>query len=275
VRGAREAVELARAVDDVIYVARALGNLGTALTGTGAYGEAAAVFEEARRFSGERGDDRWLARSTAMEGGLHLELFDFAGAEELALEARELSRSAGWPLAKVSAAIDLVLNRARRGEPGGDADELVDEAVRGAAEASGAHSWLWQLRVAQASAELAAAQEDWERADRLAGAASALAAGRGRVKYEVAGLETRARALAGRGMIREATVELRRAIERSQATDDPAVRLKPLSLLVALDGDDQLEADARSLAQAMAAAVPAEALRRRFLDGFHQRLQRE
>ena len=81
-----------------------------ALAGRGRYDEALQVFAEARQFAREYGTGTWFARATAMCGGLHLELFDFARAEALAEEAREISRSANWPAAMASGGIDLLLN---------------------------------------------------------------------------------------------------------------------------------------------------------------------
>ncbi len=93
----REAIESARKSHDTTTIARALGNLGMALTGRGRYDEALQVFAEARQFAREYGTGKWLARATGMCAGLHLEVFDFAGAQALAEEAREISRSADFP----------------------------------------------------------------------------------------------------------------------------------------------------------------------------------
>jgi hypothetical protein len=82
-----------------------------------------------------------------MIGILYLELFDFARAEALAEEAREISRSLNWSLATASGGIDLLLNYARRQEVGRTESLLVEvaEAVAGIQGAHSAHSWLWKL----------------------------------------------------------------------------------------------------------------------------------
>jgi len=153
---------------DTTTIARALGNLGLALTGRGRYDEALEVFSEARQFAHEYDTGTWLARSTTMIGSLHLELFDFARAEALAEEAREISRSLNWPLATASGGIDLLLNYARRQEVGRTESLLVEvaEAVAGIQGAHSAHTWLWKLRLAAARAEIALARCEWDAAIR-------------------------------------------------------------------------------------------------------------
>ncbi len=195
----REAIALGREAYDTSTVARAQGDLGCALMGSGRYAEALHVFNEGQQESREQGALDWLARSTLMRGGLHLEVFDFDEAETLAQEARDLSRS-GYrhrhPL--VSGGLDLLLNYARRGDIG-RAEGLVDEVGEGVANAQGAHGWLWKMRFVQAQAEIALARGDHERA--LQHAAEVIARSRtlGRVKYEVAGMQVRAQDLVRRG----------------------------------------------------------------------------
>jgi hypothetical protein len=67
-----------------------------ALGGSGRYAEALQAFERARRFGQEYGIHTWAARAISMRGGLHLDVFDFAGAERVAEEARELGQSANF-----------------------------------------------------------------------------------------------------------------------------------------------------------------------------------
>ena len=114
----QHALALARQSSDTTTIARALANLGLALGGQGRYAEALQMLADAQKFAQEQGIDQWRARAIAMSGGLHLEVFDFAGAQALAEEARELGQSLRWPQAVVSGGIDLLLNFARRGEVG-------------------------------------------------------------------------------------------------------------------------------------------------------------
>ena len=262
---AREAIALGREAYDTSTVARAQGDLGCSLMGSGRYAEALHVFSEGQHESREQGAIDWLARSTLMRGGLHLEVFDFGGAEVLAQEARELSHSARHfrhPL--VSGGIDLLLNFARRGDLG-RAEGLMDEVAMGVANARGAHGWLWKLRFAQAQAEITLARGNHEHALRLAEEVIARSRALGRVKYEVAGLQVRAQALAARGHTREALGHLRSAVARARGTGDPAMFLRAAAALLALDGDAVLLAEARAAIERIAGALPDTEIRMCFL----------
>ena len=86
------------------------------------------VFEEARRLGREYRLDTCSRAPSAMSAGFHLDIFDFARAESLAQEARELARSSNFSPPAVSAGIDLLLNYARQHEAG-RADRLIDEVA--------------------------------------------------------------------------------------------------------------------------------------------------
>ena len=60
-------------------------------------------------------------------------------------------------------------------------------------------------------------------------------------------------------------VVLRRAVALAKRIGDPALLLPATTLLVALDGNDGLAADARLLVERIAAALPDPILRQRFL----------
>jgi tetratricopeptide (TPR) repeat protein len=259
----REAIESARKSHDTTTIARALGDLGMALTGRGRYDEALQVFAEARQFAHEYGTGTWLARATAMCGGLHLQLFDFAKAETLAEEAGEIGRSVNWQQATVSGGIDLLLNYARRQEPG-RTEPLLAEVAEAVVKGQGTHGWLWMLRLAEARAEIALARGEWEEAIGFADDAIAQSVVRARVKYRVAGLETRAKALAALGRTHEAIAGLRSAIELARPVGDPAMFLRAAVSLLALEGNDQLLAETRTMARRILAALPDEEMIRRF-----------
>src|SRR6185312_5208188 len=72
---AREAIALGREAYDTSIVARAQGDLGCALVGSGRYTEALQVFTEGQQESRDQGAIDWLARTILMRGGLHLEIF--------------------------------------------------------------------------------------------------------------------------------------------------------------------------------------------------------
>jgi tetratricopeptide (TPR) repeat protein/transcriptional regulator with XRE-family HTH domain len=264
IQRSQEALVAAQAAGDTTYTARTLGNLGMGLTGRGRYAEAIDVFAEARRFCREHELSQWLARTVAMESGLHLAVLDYPGAEELANEAREIALSIAWPLAVVSANIDLLLSFARRGEPGGRTDQLLRDAAEAAIAATGAHGWLWKLRLAEARAEIALARGDTEQATAHASDAIAQARILGRSKYVAIGLTTRASALARLGQVDEAVNDLRAAVQVARTTGDPSLLLQSLIPLRALDGRDQRTAEIEILAGQIAQSIPGPELRGRF-----------
>ncbi len=259
----REAIESARKAHDTTTIALALGNLGMALTGRGRYDEALQVFTEARQFAHEYGTGTWFARATAMCGGLHLELFDFARAEALAEEARELSRSVNFPQAAASGGIDLLLNFARCQQVG-RTKSLLSEVAEAAEKAQGAHGWLWKLRLAQARAEIALDSGEWEEAIRWADDAIAQSVLRGRVKYQVAGMETRAKALSSLDRKHEAIASLHSALELARPVGNPVMFLRAAASLLALDGDNALLAEARTTARRIIETLPDEEMIRCF-----------
>jgi tetratricopeptide (TPR) repeat protein len=260
---AREAIHWGRALNDTSNTLRALGNLGLALTACGRYHEALRVFEEARQLGREHGLDAWLARAIVMCGGAHLEFFDYAGAEALAEEARELGHSISFGNAQVSAGIDLLLNFARRQEVG-RAEKLIDPVAEGVRAGQGVHGWQWRLRFAAARAEIALARGDGEKAARWAEETIERSRARSRVKYEVAGWETRGKALAAQGRTREAIADLETAVALARPVGDPAMFLHASTALLAIAGDEALAAEARAAARQISAALPHPDLRRCF-----------
>jgi class 3 adenylate cyclase/tetratricopeptide (TPR) repeat protein len=261
----QEAIRVGRAANDIISTSRAYGDLGLAQMARGRYQEALQAFQEARRLAQEYGVTGGDARTAGMCAGLHLELFDFQGAEALSEEAREIGRRAAHTRQPVvSGGIDLLLNFARRQEVG-RAERLVDEVAEAARTAAGVHGWLWKLRLAQARAEIALARGDWEDARHWAEDAIGQSRLRHRVKYEVLGLGTRAQALAARGRTHEAIADLRSALELARPVGDPVMFLRAATALLVIDGDDALATEARTAAERIAEALPEGELRQRFL----------
>ena len=84
------------------------------------------------------------------------------------------------------------------------------------------------------------------------------------MKYQATGLETRAKALTALGCKHEALVDLRSAVELARSVGDPAMFLRAAISLLALDGNDQLLAETRTMAQRIIAALPDEEMIRRF-----------
>jgi tetratricopeptide (TPR) repeat protein len=239
-----------------------LTNLGLALGAGGLYDEAMGVFAEARRFAREYDLQTMLVRAMACSTGLHVDVFDYAGAEASAAEAYEKARSV-WLPSVVSAGIDLLFIFVRSGEVG-RAESMLDEVVHLSELPGSFHEWLWRIRLSEARGELALARADWEGALRWVNQSLRQSRLSRRRKYVVIGLGTRAQVLAATGQIKEAIIDLRRAIKLARNVGDPAQFLRVATMLLRLDGDDLLAAEARAAADRIAAALSDETMRRRF-----------
>ncbi|MBC8160645.1 MAG: tetratricopeptide repeat protein [Roseiflexaceae bacterium] len=259
----QQAVQIARKMNDTQFTAYTLPHIGLALAAKGSYAEAEQVFDEAQRFGREYEIWPMLARTMVMWAGYHLDIFDFAGHEAIAEEARELARSVNFLPPLVSASLDLLFNYIQREEVG-RAEQIVHEVAETVEKAAGNHGWLWRLKLAEAQAELALARGDGAEALRLVENALAHSQPRGRVKYQAFSLETRARALAVRGRKHEAIAEARNAVNLIRPIESPALFLRAAAALLNLDGDDMLLAEACTAAERIAAALPNEEMRRRF-----------
>ncbi|MEZ4672416.1 MAG: tetratricopeptide repeat protein [Anaerolineae bacterium] len=257
----RQAVALGHS--DAIDRIFPLQDLGLVLAATGQYTEAVRTFEEAKRLSHQHEVWPLVARSVANLAGFHLDVFDYAGNEALAEEARAIARSADFVLAEVSAGLDLLLNFARRKEIE-RAAILMPEVAAAVEKARGSHAWLWRLRLAQARAELAYARGDWVEALRLAERAIQLSREVGRVKYQVLALKTRAQTLAALAHVPEAIVDLRNALDVARLTGDPALFFQIAAALLALEDDDALAQEASAAAHRISAALPNEEMRQIF-----------
>jgi class 3 adenylate cyclase/transcriptional regulator with XRE-family HTH domain/tetratricopeptide (TPR) repeat protein len=260
VASGQQAVQIARKMKDTQFTAYTLPHVGLALAARGNYAEAERVFDEAQRFGREYEVWPMLARTMVMWGGYHLDIFDFAGHEAIAEEARELARSVNFLPALVSASLDLLFNYIQREEVG-RAEQIVNEVAETVEKAAGNHGWLWRLKLAEARAELALARGDWEGTLRLVEDAIAKSQARGRVKYQAFGLETRARALAVLGRKHEAIAEARNAVNLIRLIESPALFLRAAAALLDLEGDDALLAEAWAAAQRIVAALPNEKMR--------------
>jgi tetratricopeptide (TPR) repeat protein len=263
VERSRAGVEAARGANDASVLMYSLSHLGLSLASIGRYGEADEVFHEARQFGREYRLHSLLSRAIAMSAGFRVDLGDFAHAEELSNEARDLALSANWPPTAASANIDLLFNFARRGEIE-RAENLLAEVAGAVEKASGFHGWLWRLRLAQARAELAVGRGDWAEAATFATDAIAQARERGRRKYESAGLHTRARALIALGRADEASGDLEVALKRARETGDPALFLRVAATRLAVAPDEQLAGDAAAVSARVAQSLPDGPMRQAF-----------
>jgi tetratricopeptide (TPR) repeat protein len=260
--GAR-ASEMARVSRDSEFIIYGQSHYALALAAIGRYGDARRVFEEARQFGRKYGVLPPLARATAMEAGMLLALSDFDGAEALQSEAREMARSLAFAPTLVSAGIDLLLTLARRHEPG-RAEQLLAETAASVMSTPGWHEWLWKLRLSEARAELALARGEFDLAISEATAAIDQSRARSRPKYEVLALVTRAVAHDRSNRTPAAAIDLQSALTIARSTLDPALQLRVIASLLDIEGTDALAAEAQSLRDRIRAALPDEAMRRRF-----------
>jgi len=259
----REAIRLAREVHDPSMMMFALPHLGLALAGRGDYGEAIEVFAEARRYGLECGVGTLRARAIAMSAGFRRELFDYTGAQAVAEEARELALGLNFPPPAVSAGIDLILNFACRDEIG-RAEALLPQVIAAVEKAADWHGWLWGLRLAEARAEMALGRRDWDGALDWATRAIEQCRLRGRLKYEAMGLTTRGRALVAIGRTAEARADLESAVGLARQIGDPALFLRGASVLLGVDANDALAAEAHAAVQRIRAALTDETIRQAF-----------
>lgn len=261
----RKAAEIARSAHNTLFTMFALPHFATSLAAVGDYAQAVQVFAEARAFGRKYGVIGPLARVIAFEAGMHLSLFDFAGAEALQREAREMAAAADLVPAFISSGIDLLFTLARTSRPGA-AEALLKDTARAAAEHPG-HWGLWAVRVAQARAELSLARQDRSLAVEEAAMAARQSRALGRAKYEALAFITSARALGELDRTHEAAANARRAIALARRTADPALLLSALATLLALDGDDALLAEARALTGHITAALATsdETMQSRFV----------
>jgi serine/threonine protein kinase/tetratricopeptide (TPR) repeat protein len=261
----RRAADIARAAHDTLFTMNTLPHLAISLSAAGEYVQAREVFAEARLFGREYGVVGPLARVISFEAGMHLSVFDFEGAEALQREALEMAAGAEFPMARISSRIDLLLTLARTGRPGA-AEGLLKETTADAV-AHPFHQGLWRARISQARAELSFARQDRSRAIEEAATAAAQSRALGRPKYEALAFITSARALGELQRTHEAAAEARRAIASARRTADPALLLSTLDVLLGLDGDDTLLAEARALITSITAALARvdEAMRSHFV----------
>jgi hypothetical protein len=257
------AAEMARTSSDTVFTMNSLSHLGLNLGSVGRYAEAAQVFDEVRQFGHKYGVLPLLARATSMSAGFHLNVFDFTGAEALALEARDQGRSAGFAPSVVSAGIDLLLSFARRRELS-TAAALLAETVAAVATTPGWHEWLWRLRLCQVRAELAMASGTYDAAVAEASEGIRQSQIKERPKYEALGLITRAHALHRVGRTYDAVADARAGVSVARGTGDPALLLLALDALLVLEGDDASSAEACALDAQISSALPDQTIRQRF-----------
>jgi predicted ATPase/DNA-binding winged helix-turn-helix (wHTH) protein len=235
----------------------ALTHHGLALAANGQYSEAAATFDEARQFARSCGAFPLAARATAMSAGWRLDVFDFAKAEALQFEAREIANEAAFVPSQASAGIDLLMSFARQGNPG-RAEPLLREVEEAVVKSRGWHEWMFRMRLEQARAELALARGNWSKAITFATSAMKQSQAVRRGKYEASALAVRAQALQACGKTWEAIADANAAWEKARHVGDPALQVRVLAPLMPVIGDDKLLDQLRETAGKILAALPAE-----------------
>ncbi|MBI5028900.1 MAG: hypothetical protein HZB51_00045 [Chloroflexi bacterium] len=257
------AIEHATATYDNSTRVLGLANLGMSLMGIGAYADAIQTFNKVCDFARKHQIKPLLARALAMYGGMHLDLFDYDSAERIALEACQIGRAANFSPAVVSATIDLMLNYARRGEIH-CAERLIPIVADVLPKTYGSHRWIWELRFAQARAELALANQNWDDALIFAESAKTQSDATSRVKYRVAAGITQAQAFTALGRDQAARAALDAAVELARPVGDPAMFLRAAIASLAQNGNDALAAEARTIAHHVCDELPDDRLRHRF-----------
>ena len=180
-------------------------------------------------------------------------------------QARVLALGSYGMVHAASAGIDLLVSYVRSGEVG-RAEAMLDEVVRLSELPGTFHEWQWRIGLTEVRGELALARGDWEGALRWMNHSLRQSLLSRRRKYVVIGLGTRARIYAATGRVKDAVVDLRRAVKLARGVGDPAQFVRAAAALLAIDGDDVLAAEARAAADRILAALPDEAMRRRFYE---------
>ncbi len=260
---ARQALEIARKANDTQFTAYAMPHIGLALGGQGKYAEAEEVFAEAIQYSRQFEIWSMMARALVMSSSYHYEVYDFAGHQAVVQEGHELARANNVGNAIVSGHIDLLFNHVARGDVSG-AEAILSAVSETVANAAGNHGWLWRLRLAQAEAELTLARGDWENALRLADASISHSEPRGRVKYHMFGLGTRASALVALGRKREAIAAAKQGVDIIRPVQSPALFVRAAASLLSLEGDDAVLAEAQQAVARVSAALSNEGMRQSF-----------
>lgn len=247
-------VATARAIGDVTTLMMALPSLGLNLAACGRYAEAVEIFGEARRIGSRHNITALLSRVVSMEAGWHLDVFDYEGAEALAIEAYGLAASAPYVPPMVSSSLDRLFIFLHRGETS-RVEAQLDPVRQLIEKAAGWHEWIWNLRFTVVRAELALAHADFHEALALLTSVIHQEPRRGRVKYQIIGLLLRARALVGLGQRDAAQAELRAALRLAEQTANQPLWLRAAAALLALAPDPELRAAARVTVDAMSSAL--------------------
>ena len=262
-RDARQIVELARSVNDITTLMLALPSLGLNLAAGGNYAEADAIFAEVRGIGTRHQITTLLSRAISMQAGWHFDVFDYDGAEAIALEAYELANSVQYVPPLVSASLDQTFVLIRRGEIASAQARLlqVRELI---VKAAGWHEWVWNLRFTLAQAELELMRGEFQGVPARLTNVIEQEPRRRRIKYQILGLLVRARAFVGLGQEDRARADLKDALRLARQADHPTLLLRAAAAALSLDPDPALHAQARSIVDSVGAALGSMPARRAF-----------
>jgi class 3 adenylate cyclase/tetratricopeptide (TPR) repeat protein len=263
VEAGAEGLRMARVHNHSWALMNGLPHFALALAAKGRYSEAIRMFEEAHSFGTEHGIWPFLARSISFSAGFHLDIYDFPGNQQLAEQARESGLSGDFLPTVVSAGLDLLFNYIRRQEVV-QAESLCSEVAAKMEELGGWHAWLWRLRLEQARAELAVARTQWADGFEIASRVIETSERRGRPRYWILGLWSRAQAQNRLGKKAEALADLEAALKLARRLGDPAMHLRVAAVTLEIESHETLAREAGAIAQQINAALPDDTLRQRF-----------
>jgi tetratricopeptide (TPR) repeat protein len=259
----QQGVEMGKARGDTQFVLQHLSQGGVSAAAAGRFDDAIATFEEARRFGQEYEMIPGLPRCIAMSAVCHFDLFDFAGAEAVHEEARELG-AVHFPPSAVSAGIDMLFNYARRGEVE-RALPMIDAVGEQVATGGGWHGWLWALRFATVRAEIACATGDHAAAIEFAHGAITKSRSKRRAKYEAFARIALGRALVATGREHEGLEELRSAVAITDRLGHPAAHVFATANLLDVEPDESAALSGRAAIERVLDGLSDAKLRERFL----------
>jgi class 3 adenylate cyclase/tetratricopeptide (TPR) repeat protein len=265
----RPAVALSLDQQALLPSVQGMAHVGLALAGLGRHFEALGWFERSVKLGREwEAVPRFTSRSLAMWAGTVRELMDADEARRRSEEALEMGRLSGFGPSIGSSTLDLALLDLAAGDVGAVEARLpiVAELAR---KIQGFHSWLFELRLAHLTAELALAQD--RRPAALAGAQGAVehADRLSRRKYQAMTRTTLSRAMLATGKPAEAAATARESVSLASGLGHPHTLWRAAAALAAAcsaAGDDRAAEQAASTAAdavlAFASAQPDEHGRR-------------
>ena len=123
------------------------------------------------------------------------------------------------------------------------------------AKAAGWHEWIWNLRYTTLRAEIELASGDFDGALALLVEVIQQEPRRQRVKYQIRGLLLRARARIELGQRDDARTDLEEVLRLAGSTGNQPLWLQAAALSLGLEQDAVLQAQARSIADAVSTAL--------------------